>query len=148
MSSANAASERAAWIERHRVRWCVGLFREPLSDRGIVETGYELVLSGRFHPAGPTDLEARARALHERLRALALEVIGHAPPDVLLCILPQGRGTVAGEERLAIEIALVVVGSLAHPDKLPAPVATRQRIAELEARLEGMGLASCGESAS
>ncbi len=138
--SPNPASDRAAWIQEHRVRWRLGPFSEQLGGRGVVQTGYELVLLGRLHPAGPADLEAKAHALHERLRALVLEVIGHAPPDVLLCVLPLGRGTVAAGERIEIEVEVVVVASLAHPDKLPAPVATRQRIRELEGRLRAMGL--------
>ena len=113
-----------------------------------MQTGYKLVLLGRFHPAGPADLEAKAHALYERLRALALEVIGDAPPDVLLCVLPLSRGTVAAGERVAIEVELVVVASLAHPDKLPAPVATRQRIRELrgEAARDRAACEPCGLS--
>jgi hypothetical protein len=148
VSSPSAASDRAAWIEEHRVCWRLGPFSEQLGGRGVVQTGYELVLLGRFHSAGPAKLEATAHALHERLRALALEVIGHAPPDVLLCVLPLGPGPVAAGERFAIEVELVVVASLAHPDKLPAPVATRQRIVELEGRLRAMGLPPCGEFAT
>jgi hypothetical protein len=45
---------------------------------GVVQTGYEFAFLGRFHLAGPANLEAKAHALHERLHALALEVIGAA----------------------------------------------------------------------
>ena len=37
-----------------------------------------------------------------------------------------------------MEVELVVAASLARSDKLPAPVATRQRIVELEGRVRAL----------
>jgi hypothetical protein len=130
----------SVWLGKETVRWRLRPFSGQLPEHGVVQKGYELVLSGRFHPAGPTDLEARARALHLRLRGLALEAIGDAPPEVWLYIGPLGRGTLAADERLAVEVELVVLASLAHSDRLPPRVATQQRICELEARLRAIGL--------
>jgi hypothetical protein len=126
-------------IREHGVCWRLGPFSEPLGGGDVVEAGYELVLLGRFHPAGPAEVDAEARALHEHLRELALQAIGDAPPDVSLCILPL-EATLTGVERLAIEVELVVIGKLAHPHELPVAGATRQRIVELEAGLRALGL--------
>ncbi len=139
-SSAGAADDRAAWVEEHKVGWRVGPFTEHVKGRGVVQTGYELVVSGRFDPAGRDDLEELAAELHEALRALALEALGPAPADVLLCVLPSSRWVVPAEERFMIELQLTVIGSPAHPDRPPAAAETRQRIAALESRLQAMGL--------
>jgi len=104
-----------------------------------VQTGYEFVLFGRFHPTGRDDYEA-ARTLHEGLRALALEALGPAPPDVLLCVLPLSHVVVPADEGSAVEVELTVTGSPAHSGQPPAPAEARQRIAALEARLRAMGL--------
>jgi hypothetical protein len=139
-TSSSSAGERAAWIEEHKVGWRLGLLREHVKGHGVEQTGYELVLFGRFNPAGRDDYEAVARTLHEGLRALALEALGPAPPDVLLCVLPLSHVVVPGEDRSTVEVELTVTGSPAHPGRLPAPAETRQRIAALEARLRAMGL--------
>jgi hypothetical protein len=139
-SSAGADDDRVAWVEQHKVGWRLGPFSEHVKGRGVVQTGYELVLSGRFDPAGRDDLEALSAGLHEALRALALEALGPAAADVLLCVLPSSRWVVPAEERFMIELQLTVIASPAHPDRLPAPAETRQRIAVLESRLQAMGL--------
>jgi hypothetical protein len=139
-SSANLGSQRTTWIDEHGVCFRLGPLLEPLDGRGLVETGYELVLLGRLHPMGSDDLEPGARALHERLRTLALDAIGEAAPEVTLVVLPLGRGTVSAGDRFAVGVELVLDASLAHPDKLPAPALTRRRIAELDGRLRSMGL--------
>jgi hypothetical protein len=130
--------ERAAWIEEHKVGWRLGPLREHVKRHGVVQTGYELVLFGRFHPTGRDDYEA-ARTLHEGLRALALEALGPAPPDLLLCVLPI-RVVVPADKRSGVEVELTVTGSPPHFGQPPAPAEARQGIAALEARLRAMGL--------
>jgi hypothetical protein len=139
-SSDSGVGNRAAWIEDHKVGWRLGPLSKHVKGRGVVQTGYELVLFGRFHPAAGKGHEAMARALHEGLRSLAVEALGPAPPEVLLCVLPFSRWVVPTDRRFAIEVELTVIGSLAHLERLPAPAETRQRIATLEATLRGMGL--------
>jgi hypothetical protein len=146
VEDANLAA--SSGLAAHGVCWRLSPFSERLGSRGLVEVGYQLVLAARFHPAGPSEIEAGVRALHERLRELALEVVGPAPRELLLSVLPMGRGTVVAEERLAIEVELVVFGSLAHPDKLPVPAATRRRIDELGRSMRALGLPSRGEFAT
>jgi hypothetical protein len=98
------------------------------------------LLFGRFHPATGKGHEAMARALHEGLRSLAVEALGPAPSEVLVCILPFSRSVVPADRRFTIEVELTVIGSLAHLERLPTPAETRQRIATLEATLGAMGL--------
>ena len=81
-----------------------------------------------------------SRALHEGLRSLAVEAIGPAPPEFLVCVLPFSRRVVPADRRFTIEVELTVIGSLAHLERLPPPAEMRQRIATLEATLRGMGL--------
>ncbi len=139
-SSSSAVGERAAWIEEHSVGFRPGPLKEHVKGHGVVQTGYELVLFGRFNPAGPNDPAAVARALHEGLHALALEALGPAPPDVLLCIQPLSHVVVPAGDRSAVEVELTVTGSYAHPGRPPAPAEAQQRIAALEAKLQAMGL--------
>jgi hypothetical protein len=139
-SSESVVANRAAWIEEHKVGWRLGPLSKHVKGRGVVQTGYELVLFGRFHPAAGKGHEAMARALHEGLRSLAVEALGPAPPEVLLCVLPFSRWVVPADRCFTIEVELTVIGSLAHLERLPAPAETRQRIATLEATLRGMGL--------
>jgi hypothetical protein len=138
-SSPCAVDDRAAWIEEHMVGWRLGPLSEHVKGGGVVQTGYELVLFGRFHPAG-RDLGAVARELHEALRGLALEALGPTPPDVLVCVVPASHWVVPAEQRFVIEVELSVIASPSHPDRPPAPAETRQRIATLESRLRAMGL--------
>jgi len=95
-SSNSAGGERAAWIEKHKVGWRLGPLREYVQRHGVVQTGYELVLFGRFHPNGRDDYEA-ARTLHEGLRALALEALGPGPLDFVLSVLPINRVVVLAD---------------------------------------------------
>ena len=139
-SSESVVGNRAAWIEEHKVGWRLGPLSKHVKGRGVVQTGYELVLFGRFHPAAGKGHEAMARALHEGLRSLAVEALGPAPPEVLVCVLPFSRWVVPADRNFTIEVELTVIGSLAHLERLPAPAETRQRIATLEATLRGMGL--------
>jgi len=122
------------------VGWRLGPYREHVKEHGVVQTGYELVLFGRFVPAAGDDLAAIARSLHENLRALALEALGPAPPEFFLCVLPSNHWIVPAERRFTIEVELVVIASLVHPDRPPAPAETRRRVAAVEARLRAMGL--------
>ena len=139
-SSESVVGNRAAWIEEHKVGWRLGPLSKHVKGRGVVQTGYELVLFGRFHPAAGKGHEAMARALHEGLRSLAVEALGPAPPEAFVCVLPFSRSVVPADRRLTIEVELTVIGSLAHLERLPTPAETRQRIATLEATLRGMGL--------
>ena len=145
--SKSVVDNRAAWIEEHKVGWRLGPLTKNVKGGGVVQTGYELVLFGRFHRAPGKGHEAMARALHEGLRSLALEALGPAPPEVLVCllpfsvcVLPFSRWVVPAHRCFTMEVELTVIGSLAHLDRLPAPAETRQRIATLEATLRGMGL--------
>jgi hypothetical protein len=135
----SVVGNRAAWIEKHKVGWRLGPLSKHVKGRGVVQTGYELVLFGRFHPAAGKGHEAMARALHEGLRWLAVEALGPAPPEALVCVLPFSRWVVPAD-RSVIEVELTLIGSLAHLERLPAPAETRQRIATLAATLRGMGL--------
>jgi hypothetical protein len=139
-SPESAAGNRAAWLEEHEVGWRLGPLSERVEGQGLVRTGFELVLFGRFHPAGAKDHEAMARALHDGLRSLAVEALGPAPPEMLVWILPFSRWFVTAGDCLTVEVELTVIGSLAQPGGQPAPAETRQRIAALEAALGGMGL--------
>lgn len=139
-SSESVVGKRAAWIEEHKVGWRLGPLRKHVKGRGVVQTGYELVLLGRFHPAAGKGHEAMARALHEGLRSLAVEALGPVPPEVLVCVLPFSRWVVPAHPCFTVEVELTVIGSLADLERLPAPAATRHRIATLEATLRGMGL--------
>jgi hypothetical protein len=139
-SSDPVAGNRAAWIEEHKIGWSLSPLSKHVKGRGAVQTGYELVLFGRLHPAAEEGHEAMARALHEGLRSLAVEALGPAPPEVLVCVLPFSRWAVPADRRFTIEVELTVIGSLAHLERLPAPAETRQRIATLEATLRRMGL--------
>ena len=138
-SSESVVGNRAAWIEEHKVGWRLGSLSKHVKGRAVVQTGYELVLFGRFHPAAGKGHEAMARALYEGLRSLAVEALGPAPPEVVVCVLPFSRWVVPAD-RSFIEVELTVIGSLAHLERLPAPAETRQRIATLEATLRRMGL--------
>jgi hypothetical protein len=113
---------------------------EQVKGHGLVQTGYELLLYGRFRPAAANDRETVARAVHDGLRALALDALGPVPPEVLVRVLPFSRWIVPAAERLTIDVELTVVGSLAHLERQPTPDETRQRIAAIEATLRGMGL--------
>ena len=139
-SSASVVANRAAWIEEHQVGWRLSPLSEHVKGHGILQTGYELVLHGRFHPAAGNGPEAEACALHDGLRALALDALGPVPPEVLVRVLPFSRWIVPADERLTIDVELTVVGSLAHLERQPTPDETRQRIAAIEATLRGMGL--------
>jgi hypothetical protein len=139
-SSESVVGNRAGWIEEHKVGWRLGPLSKHVKGRGVVQTGYELVLFGRLRPAAGKAHEAMARALHEGLRSLAVEALGPAPPEVLLCVLPFSRWVVPADHCFTIDVELTVIGSLAHLERLPAPAETRQRIATLEATLRGMGL--------
>ena len=57
VSAPCAVGDRAAWIEEHKVRWRLGPFSEHVKDRGVVQTGYELVLSGRFTPSSANEID-------------------------------------------------------------------------------------------
>jgi hypothetical protein len=138
-SSKSAVGERAAWIEEHKVGWRLGPLREHVKRHGVVQTGYELVLFGRFHPTGRDDYEA-ARTLHEGLRALALEALGPGPPDLVLSVLPINRVVVPAEKGSGVEVELTVTGSPTRSGQPPDPAEARQSIAALEARLRAMGL--------
>ena len=139
-SSEPVGGKRAAWIEEHKVGWRLGPLSKHVKGRGVVQTGYELVLFGRFQPAAGKGNEAMARALHEGLRSLAVEALGPAPSEVLVCVLPFRRSVVPADRRFTIEVELTVIGSLAPLERQPGPAETRQRIATLEATLRAMGL--------
>jgi hypothetical protein len=139
-SSESLVGNRAAWVEEHKVGWRLGPLGKHVKGRGVVQTGYTLALFGRFHPVAGKGHEAMARALHEGLRSLAVEALGPAPSEVLVCFLPFSRSVVPTDGRFTIEVELTVIGSLAHLERLPAPAETRQRIAMLEAALRAMGL--------
>jgi len=137
-SSASLIGNRAAWIEEHQVGWRLSPLSEHFKGHGVVQTGYELVLHGRFHPTAANGHEAGA--LHDALRALALDALGPVPPEVLVRVLPFSRWIVPAGECLTIDVELTVVGSLAHLERQPAPAETRQRIVAIEATLREMGL--------
>jgi hypothetical protein len=143
MSDASAESvvgNRARWIEEHKVGWRLGPLSKHVKGRGVVQTGYELVLFGRLRPAAGKPHEAMARALHDGLRSLAVEALGPAPAEVLVCVLPFSGWVVLADRCFTIEVELTVIGSLAELDGRPAPAETRQRMATLEATLRRMGL--------
>ena len=105
-SSEPVARNRAAWIEEHKVGWRLGPLSKHVRGRGVVQTGYEVVLFGRVHPAAGKGHEAMARALHEGLRSLAVEALGPAPPEILVCVLPFGRWAVPADRPFTVSSAM------------------------------------------
>jgi hypothetical protein len=140
VSPAYPQDDRAAWIAEHKVGWRLGPYREHVKDHGVVQTGFELVLFGRFVPAAGNDVPAIVRSLHQSLHALALQALDPVPPDVFLTVLPSNHWIVPAEQSFSIEVELVVIASLARPDAPPTPDETRQRVAAVEASLRAMGL--------
>jgi hypothetical protein len=117
----------AACVREPKVGWRLAPLRERAKGHGSEQTGYELVLCGRFDAAAQDDDEAAARGLYEGLRTLALEAL-------------RPLRVVPAEALFTVEVELTVVWSPAHPDHPQSPAEARRTIAALEDRLRSMGL--------
>ena len=69
VSSESVVGNRAAWIEEHKVGWRLGPLSKHVKGRGVVQTGYELVLLLPL-PIPPGDHEVISRATERYPRAV------------------------------------------------------------------------------
>lgn len=133
-------SDLGAWVKEHEVCWELRPLRELVKGHGVEKTGYELGLVGRYDAAAQADDEAVARALHERLRGLASQVLGALSPKTEVQVEPFSRETWPAEAGSAIEIELTVILSLPPADPLRPSPEPPPEIAALESRLRSLGL--------
>jgi hypothetical protein len=129
-----------AWLRKRQVCWELAPFQEMVKGQGLQQTGYALKLFARVEPGAEDDALAVARSVHERLSALAAEVIRTLPVPALLQVEPPGRAMIPPESPLVVEVELVVLASPPEPHRPLPPAEVRRVIGVVEDTLRSMGL--------
>jgi hypothetical protein len=128
------------WVRKDKVCWELAPLREVVKGHGIQQTGYALRLYGRFDPAAQVDDDVVARAIFERLRALAQDALSVVPGHTIIQVQPLGRTVLPAESPPAVEVELTVLASPADPDDPQSSEEARRQITKLEGQLRSMGL--------
>jgi hypothetical protein len=133
-------ADHSAWVKEHEVSYELAPVQEHVKDRGLQQTGYSLVLFGRFDPRGVPDLAGVARSIHERLQALTLEALRDLPVAAVVRAQPFGRATIPIEAPLLADVLLTVLVAPDGREQPLPPAELRRVIALVEGRLRALGL--------
>jgi hypothetical protein len=128
------------WVTDHHASFELVSFQEYVKGQGLQPTGQSLRLFGRFDPSTVRDPVGVARGIHDRLHALALDVLSDLPVTAVMQVEPFGRGVVPLDEPLLMDVQLTVVVSPDGTERELSPAELRRVIQLVDDRLRARGL--------